>query len=77
MMTLLRRVCWLMSLLVIWCALQTPLWAQGGAAADDGASEGLQGRYALGYGLVILGVILGLLNVCRPGKRKGDPKKPT
>jgi hypothetical protein len=60
---------------VIWCSLQAPLFAQGAAAAEP-ESEGLQSRYALGYGLVILGVILGLLNVCRPGKRKGDPKKP-
>ena len=77
MMKLFRRVYWLTSVLLIWCALHAPLWAQGGVAADNPADEGLQGRYALGYGLVILGVILGLLNVCRPGKRKGDPKKPT
>ena len=76
MMKLLRSLATLASVSIVWCALHAPLLAQGGIAAEE-PDKGLEGRYALGYGLVILGVILGLVNVCRPGKRKGDPKKPT
>jgi hypothetical protein len=72
---MMKLFCRLNSLLILafaWLATATPLFAQAAEETD----QGLEGRYALGYGLVILGVILGVVNVCRPGKRKGDPKKP-
>ena len=44
--------------------------------ASEGAKESLSTRYAMAYGLVGLGIILGLTNVVRPGKRKGEKPKP-
>jgi len=44
--------------------------------AAEGAKESLSTRYAMAYGLVGLGIILGLTNVVRPGKRKGEKQKP-
>jgi hypothetical protein len=46
-------------------------------AQDAGTppADALTTRWALAYGLVGLGIVLGLINVCRPGKRKGDPVK--
>jgi hypothetical protein len=38
-------------------------------------ADALTTRWAMAYGLVGLGIVLGLINVCRPGKRKGDPVK--
>jgi hypothetical protein len=58
--------------LQLWAAAQ--LFAQ--ATTDKPAEENLQTRYAVVYGLVMLGVILGLVNVVRPGKRKGDKPQP-
>lgn len=45
-------------------------WAQ--SPGDPPPEGGLTSIQAIAYGLVILGVILGLTNVVRPGKRKGD-----
>lgn len=42
------------------------------ATNDPPPEGGLSSIQAVAYGLVILGVILGLTNVVRPGKRKGD-----
>lgn len=71
MIKLLNHCRYLLVLATVWLATATPLFAQ-----TEETDQGLEGRYALGYGLVILGVILGVINICRPGKRKGDPKKP-
>ena len=46
-------------------------------APSQPAGENLSVRWAMAYGLTGLGVVLGLLNVCRPGKRKGDSPKPS
>jgi hypothetical protein len=35
------------------------------------------GKWALAYGLVGLCIVLGLINICRPGRRKGDAPRPT
>ncbi len=51
------------------------VWAQAEEAAE-GAQESLSTRYAIAYGLVGLGIVLGLTNVVRPGKRKGEKQKP-
>ena len=44
-------------------------------AADAPAAEGMSNKWAVAYGLTGLGVVLGLINICRPGKRKGDSVK--
>ncbi|HTN73890.1 MAG TPA: hypothetical protein VL096_01535 [Pirellulaceae bacterium] len=54
---------------------QAPAPAPGTSAVATN-EEGLSTRWAMAYGLVGLGIVLGLLNVCRPGKRKGDLPKP-
>jgi hypothetical protein len=57
--------------------LTTQVLAQASSTNEQPTNEeGLSTRWALAYGLVGLGVVLGLLNVCRPGKRKGDTPKP-
>ncbi len=63
--------CWLA------CSLGSAVvQAQTPAPAAEATEENLSTRWAMAYGLTGLGVVLGLLNVCRPGKRKGDSPKP-
>lgn len=54
----------------------SPVLAQGSTNEQPTNEDGLSTRWAMAYGLVGLGVVLGLINVCRPGKRKGDAPKP-
>ena len=44
--------------------------------ASDAPTESLKTHHAMAYGLVLLGIVLGLTNVVRPGKRKGEKQKP-
>jgi hypothetical protein len=50
-------------------------WSVVGAAVaqDDGLPKD-QSSWVLGYALVILGIVLGLVAVCRPGNRSADVK---
>jgi hypothetical protein len=60
-------------LALVWISMTAPhVLAQ---AEEEGAKESLSTRYAMAYGLVGLGIILGLTNVVRPGKRKGEKPK--
>lgn len=44
--------------------------------AADAPTESLKTHHAMAYGLVLLGIVLGIMNVVRPGKRKGEKPKP-
>ncbi len=44
--------------------------------ATDAPTESLKTHHAMAYGLVLLGIVLGIMNVVRPGKRKGEKPKP-
>jgi hypothetical protein len=46
------------------------------AAKSGEPVESLKTVQALAYGLVLLGIVLGVMNVVRPGKRKGEKPKP-
>jgi hypothetical protein len=46
------------------------------AQATEPPVESLKTVQALAYGLVLLGIVLGIMNVVRPGKRKGEKPKP-
>lgn len=66
----------LAALAVNWlCLAATPVFAQAPAPAPE-AGVSLKTIQALAYGLVLLGIVLGLMNVVRPGKRKGEKPKP-
>lgn len=61
--------------LAVWLmVLGSPAWAQ---IAQDAPTESLKTHHAMAYGLVLLGIVLGIMNVVRPGKRKGEKPKPT
>jgi hypothetical protein len=66
---------WAISALSVHLVLAAQLFAQA-APPTDKPEESLQTRYAVVYGLFMLGTILGLMNVVRPGKRKGDKPQP-
>ena len=66
------RVTVLPALLML-CGSATQLWAQ---VAKDAPTESLKTHHAMAYGLVLLGIVLGIMNVVRPGKRKGEKPKP-
>lgn len=44
-------------------------WAQAGGGEGRGASP-----WVMSYALVLLGVVLGLLVLCKPTKRRDKPK---
>ena len=56
-----------------WLSSASNLWAQ---VATDAPTESLKTHHAMAYGLVLLGIVLGIMNVVRPGKRKGEKPKP-
>jgi len=67
---LLRRVGLVLLLLCFWSAMGLPAMAKHREEAPAKVEKG----YAKEYGLVILAVALGVLTVCRPGKRADKPK---
>jgi hypothetical protein len=42
---------------------------------EAAAEEDMATKWPVAYLIVGLGIVLGLINVCRPGKRKGDTVK--
>jgi hypothetical protein len=66
------RVCrWAFSGLLSLLVYATAAWAQQTPPADPADDKG---SWVLSYALVILGIALGLMAVCRPGNRTKDVK---
>ena len=73
-MTILNRLrVTILPALLLLCCSSTQLFAQ---VAKDAPTESLKTHHAMAYGLVLLGIVLGIMNVVRPGKRKGEKPKP-
>jgi hypothetical protein len=70
--TLVRSLFCLVSVWAAWLAVAVQAWAQqtgGGGGEDRGAKP-----WVLPYALVLLGVGLGMLLICRPSKRRERAK---
>ena len=50
--------------LVVWMGNTTEVWAQQGQASSGGRV------WWLGYGLVVMLIVMGVIVVCKPGSRK-------
>lgn len=61
--TILRPIVWVATSWLAWSSLVIFAYGQEEAADNRG------GNWALCYALVVLGVALGMLVVCRPGNR--------
>jgi hypothetical protein len=64
-----RRFAWLPATLTCW------LWMVGAAAAAAAEEESKapkDSNWALAYIIVLLGLTLGLMALCRPGKRSSE-----
>ena len=61
-----RRWAWVPMTVACWLLTVAPAWAQ------DDAKGPQENSWALAYVLVLLGVGLGLMILCRPGKRSSE-----
>ena len=61
-----RRFAWLPATFTSW------LWMVGTALAQDEAETAKENSWGLAYVLVLLGLTLGLMVLCRPGKRSSE-----
>jgi hypothetical protein len=63
-------------LLTLWLAGAGEAWAKG-RKAPQAEEKGPTGKgYVVPYGIVMMAVALGLITVCRQGRRADEPKKP-
>jgi hypothetical protein len=70
-----RRVVVVVAVLLTLCiGAADQAWAKGKKAKEEEpAATGKS--YVMPYGLVLMGVTLGLMAVCRPGRRADEPAK--
>jgi hypothetical protein len=69
----LRRLGGVAAALVLLLSVTAPVWAQRGKKAVE---ESTEPSYGLAYALVVLLIVLGLLVICRPGRRTREVKRP-